>query len=1716
MFLMPVGGGGGGDPAPTPKPNPPPVPKQTQQFVSQMTQSSLSSAQSASTAYEAAVTNGDSQSTINQKYQDMINKWGTYEYWLEDQLRIARLSGGKTAVNGRVAGIRAGFSGDSYTKGIFNQVVKLAQGQVLGESKPHSVTEIAIATSQADQQNIVTAQQVQATDAKLPAGIRDADPEIETEANQGVTQAEQAYLDSLNAIHDDLIKELGLSGNFTDQQLTAALQKLQASYQGQGLDSLISMIGAELKVNRNLNNITTNASSLSPIAKKLAQTDPVSLAFIEAAGVSLNPKDYSTNPKAANYLSPQEFQLMSSDPMAFAMMRLAGVSILPASNGQGVQVYINGKLAQNLSAEQVKAAQDGDVDPLVTSLVAQTQWSPTIQTLMAGTDMVRLDYATGKMQKLMSGPDPNIPEALQFLTTNLNGMFSQDTRADLWQQAGLPYFSQQWVATQINQIIKGNPLSSGANSGYNNADKVGMWMQQILANAPPELANIILNTVESKFSGSWYQSNQMSSGMPPFQQFYKGLSMAVELVPSRAQEVANWLLDRSAPQWGILYEMNDSSPGFGFDGVKTTMVEGYPTLSVALDTAIQSDHSVPESLSYQFNLMAQQGAQTLVNNYLNNINRQQYLNFINNPGQVLNPYFNSFPKYLKMGTAQKITSDTQLRDLVGTALGLTPTNQTAAKAGDFSKEWYTPGTADWSIIQVALSWIHQVGGNDPTVTFNPYAYADQTAGVQFGALFSVTTSNGSQEIIDGMAAEDAVQESGGAPVNANDVGIQWKYSSVQNFEDNNQLDPGGYIYLPKNLQTSAGSIVLTADITSDNSNAPVAWSRYAAHIVTPAQRIEQIGSYVAAGLAAVGAGLMIFVSGGLATPLVAAGFGMFVAGSVGGIALSGLNLAEMDRHGASLNPFVNSEAQADWLNIAGNTLALATVGTGAWYSALTRDGAAALSQADDAGLTVAERTTLTNEGRALLARASLVNKFSRVTGFLTTGIGFRQSVSQLANIVDGNLSGWQLAASVGLMGMGLAQMGIGARSWTPADPPEIFENLVSARANELLAEAQLNGTAAPGATAADYMTQASADIWRPVLDAKAFQLHLDNSARTPDENYSLATEQVEMAVGMRARDLWRAAGRPTGTDLYPDDPAGRTYDQVFWRQAENQVYRQGGDPIIIRTTVAGKQEYLEQSASALWEDGGRQDGQQLATWLQAEKELQSLTTLRATGLWRVAGRPMDGSAASANWDTAESEIFGPPRTAPQVNWFMRGVNRLSDGWTRRPDPADSDAVAASKTAKSRTTEYFRQMKSYAKLYGLAYLGTNVAGIIDFGISQMFQAVRTTAPVTSQDAYSQLLQLETNTSKYMAANYEHYENSNGDLLEIMPGSSPFYAYTNSPYYFRRVPYDLYQALLHSNNPNIAHTHTFTDANGKKTTLHGVFVEQMYKGSLITVEIRPPWIHEMTRDAGFAIWPGSGLTTGKGIPFLPEFNWKAQFGIGPIEGMRAHLDLQVLFNDRYSIPTATTLRVGLPSLTQPAGVGIRQQNSSYWSRLNISFNAFDINAAKVVNLTDPQSIQFNAGVPGFFETSGIELTAMNNRFYLSLGNRDRVRLDYEGQDFTNLPGGQPTLSLANAYARIRETPFVELGVGADFAEVSFSNGSSIDLNGYYELQFYPSDFRMQLNYADGDLNTNPTWTLLPLLQIDPALQLTVNGDVPWADLGDIPRFIPAIPQVTAPQS
>ena len=625
--------------------------------------------------------------------------------------------------------------------------------------------------------------------------------------------------------------------------------------------------------------------------------------------------------------------LAKRDPVMFAMLKVGKINVYTdetpvlkntpvgqLTKGEYLHVTVNGtplhdpNFINQLTQIYQQADNEHRADAIAAGLLPtlNIQGNTHIQALMMAADNARMQWAPAAMKDQMAGSKPDMKGALSFLNTQLNGFFNPGDRAAFWESSGKPYFTQDYFRNEFKALMR-KPDQSDENyqrdmtSTELNADKVGKYVQEILKDAPKEVAGVVLDTVMSSFDKNWYHSNNvdMSGASPRFEDFYKGLSLAVELSPDRAKDVVDWLMDRDGVQAGVLTGLWD--PGLRhFEGLKDTMVDGFGTLlSKTLNEKVQGSSDF-QNMAWDMKIRYDQGDKKVQENYIKKINNQAYTEFSDNPDKVLMPFFKSFLGDPMIGKPVDFKNDTQLRNMAGKALGLVPANTEAASAKDYSTEWYTEGTAEWNKIQLVVNWIHDKGGDTPNITALPFKYASKRDGLQTGALFLINKpGDETPDVIDGAAALDAVDMNQGKTVNAKDVNVQWHYDDYQNFRDHNHYDTDGYIYLPTNM-------ILDADrdgkITSQD------YYGEKAAIETGWEKTEKYGLFA---LTAVGAVVTVFVPpvGGA----ILAGTG--VLGAIDG----GYQLYKMNSHGASIS-FDNSQAQAYWLNISANLLAFGRLG----------------------------------------------------------------------------------------------------------------------------------------------------------------------------------------------------------------------------------------------------------------------------------------------------------------------------------------------------------------------------------------------------------------------------------------------------------------------------------------------------------------------------------------------------------------------------------------------------------------------------------------------------------------------------------------------------------------------------------------------------------------------------------------------------------------------
>jgi hypothetical protein len=437
-----------------------------------------------------------------------------------------------------------------------------------------------------------------------------------------------------------------------------------------------------------------------------------------------------------------------------------------------------------------------------------------------------------------------------------------------------------------------------------------------------------------------------------------------------------------------------------------------------------------------------------------------------------------------------------------------------------------------------------------------------------------------------------------------------------------------------------------------------------------------------------------------------------------------------------------------------------------------------------------------------------------------------------------------------------------------------------------------------------------------------------------------------------------------------------------------------------------------------------------------------------------------GAAAkpTPSWRSKSADNFNAWK-----NWSTGEAKRRLDIY-RHPGKA-TKAVA-------RTTwKWTKRVAKFELWLNAAGLGLGTAYYVGL------QEKRKGPKVDAQNAFSQLAELEANPDKYMRDNYSYTlfgiptgsfffglaragDLDNGHLMAIKNPDGSYY-------FFRRVPEDLYNSLKAAQAAQGIHS-------DKVFVTETIVNQQTHKSMRIQVEIRPPYRMEPLRDAHLSIQSAQGSGFGFGVRIVAA--------IGPIEGDRPNITTEFMFNRRYDLPTTTTVRAGLPSETQGAGLGIRQQNTTLFSDIQLGAGTIDFNRAHVQDITDPN-----------WTFGGDEFQIANMRAYIYAGNRNRVRVD------ANLPG------LTDLYMRGRETGFIEPGLGTDFFKLTRPDGTYYSLNYYYEVQFYAPDVRAQVG-GGNFWEKSGLMVIPPLPEIDPALQLSTTDP-------RVPRIIPNIPFLDA---
>jgi hypothetical protein len=571
-----------------------------------------------------------------------------------------------------------------------------------------------------------------------------------------------------------------------------------------------------------------------------------------------------------------------------------------------------------------QAASDGSgkaLSNLSYSLLPYMNLSPDQQVLMDATSLVRLTDTKDLVQARMEVGDE--AGAMSVLTSNMDAAFSPEERQRIWNDVGLNFLGRDFILKHINELtakpnsdpsVQDSETLQERQDSTSYADKIGKWMQEILNDAPPEFADLLLDVVKQESRKDWQLSNNSTASTDRGLDFYKGLSRAVELAPDRAPEFAEWLTDTDSAAYWVIPSLHQQS---FLTTVRSTISEGD---GAALSAAIADNLARTEGGGGRYSEFQQAydiGYEEWGQDEAKTINRLNFEDFESNPGRIVNPYFDNILNGTWNVTEFQSLNGHQgkywLQNFIGTAHGWAPDNAEAAAASDHDQQWFTNVQYAMQIDLIA-GWIKKESGDDWKIRAIPVIYASERDGYTYGSLFQLQSPDGEDEVvIDGLVAPQVAAKALGNPMDPNDDQkvdddeVPYKYSSLRNFQDDNHLSEDGKIYLPYELVADMDPHGLKR--FEDNSNiAVIDAARYTGW--------EKAKFRISVALLPIGL-LAAPFTGFQSLWLSAPAWAVLGGSALWGLGVSVEDLVRMKGHGQTIS-LSNAQARSAWIGAVGS------------------------------------------------------------------------------------------------------------------------------------------------------------------------------------------------------------------------------------------------------------------------------------------------------------------------------------------------------------------------------------------------------------------------------------------------------------------------------------------------------------------------------------------------------------------------------------------------------------------------------------------------------------------------------------------------------------------------------------------------------------------------------------------------------------------------------
>lgn len=773
---------------------------------------------------------------------------------------------------------------------------------------------------------------------------------------------------------------------FRDQATAAIKDRYDA---GDALGRAIDLADAKGQLKGEMANLVPT----NDFERKLAETDPTTLAMARMEGLTLDP-EAKTDPNSVltRDMPADERELMANNPAGYVLYKSLDADRLrpdpdargddPALSQYNAAVKQDGGLLLHtvtaLSAEaQAKAGTPAE------KAVASTPALDHMRALLQASTEQRVETMTAKIGQQLDAGD--IAGALATRKAGVDAAQSPEERAQ-YVDVHNGRFDSDLFKSQIDAAMdkdlknkthddEGRPIQ-GQQDMY--ADKVGQYLQDVAPNLIAEDAATLLDTVKSEYSNDWTGRNDSTgAGYNEWDDFYHGLAVLVDKADASyyattegakpgsgpaASSTAAWLTNRDNDVSMLMMsnQGGGSRQGRIYGGAEDAAAKGYTGLSAAMEQALKASKDAPPMSDYYVQKAAARGLEKYSQT---DEAKEQTRLFELDKDEILRQSFDSMAMQ-KQDLKAKVGDDAALDKAIRTAM---------------------PNASPETLKDVKAE-IHANAGDGVTASAIPI-FVTQPGSAPFqSAVFEFKGRDGNTMWVDDSGS---IYGKDGA-------------DARRDFQENNLLADKGTVYIAdRNL-----------DLGKDGH---VGYESMDAHIVTGREKVMGWVNLTVAAAGAVAGGIVMVGSAGTLTPLVAAGW-VGMAASMGyGIGTSWHELDNIADHGRSINPFQSQEAMSQWLNVAGSVAGMGGMG-------LMKYGSIAASAGTR--LAAGGGTVRQLAGNTLMQTASRAGATSRVLNGAAFGIGGVQTWQQASAFAQHgkDMSVSEVVQNSAMLLMGATQM----------------------------------------------------------------------------------------------------------------------------------------------------------------------------------------------------------------------------------------------------------------------------------------------------------------------------------------------------------------------------------------------------------------------------------------------------------------------------------------------------------------------------------------------------------------------------------------------------------------------------------------------------------------------------------------------------------------------